>query len=201
VTDAVSTHDRVIAAAVEAAATYGIARLSMSDVARIAGVSRQTLYKHFPSKDALVTEAVLSQAQEITAEVVLATTGFDDPQTAIEAGIATILRVTSGHPLLHRLIRTEPETLLPLLITGDSPVVHLVRGVVEDIVRRDHPDLDGVTASVLADMGARLVVSYAVNPPVEPPAMVAATLARILADAAAGAPPLVPPAAPAEERS
>src|SRR4029077_7954987 len=140
---------------------------------------------------------------EITAEVVLATTGFDDPQAAIEAGITTILRVTNEHPLLHRLIRTEPESLLPLLISGDSPVVHLVRGVVEDIVRRDHPDLDDLTASVLADMGARLVVSYAVNPPTDPPQVVATSLARVLAGAAASAnpaPTLTEPAA-AEELS
>jgi len=185
VPDAVSTHEQLIAAAVEAAATHGIARLSMSDVARVAGVSRQTLYKHFPSKDALVTEAVLSQAQEITAEVVLATTEFDDPQAAIEAGVSTILRVTAEHPLLHRLIRTEPESLLPLLITGDSPIVHLVRGVVEDVVRRDHPELDDVTASVLGDMGSRLLVSYAVNPPVQPADVVASILAHVLAGAAA----------------
>jgi AcrR family transcriptional regulator len=203
VSDAISTHDRVIAAAVEAAATHGIARLSMGDVARIAGVSRQTLYKHFPSKDALVAEAVLSQAQEIIAEVVLATTGHDDPQAAIEAGITTILRVTAEHPLLHRLLRTEPESLLPLLITGDSPVVGLTRGVVEDIVRRDHPRLDELTLGVLADMGARLVVSYAVNPPSEPAPVVAASLARILVGAAtsADAPAAPHESAAAEESS
>jgi AcrR family transcriptional regulator len=187
VTDAVSTHDQLIAAAVEAAATHGIARLSMSDVARVAGVSRQTLYKHFPSKDALVTEAVLAQAQEMTAEVVLATTPFDDPLAAIEAGVSTILRITAEHPLLHRLIRTEPESLLPILITGDSPIVQLVKGVVEDVVRRDHPELDEVTSSVLADMGSRLLVSYAVNPPAEPPAVVASIIAHVLAGAAGSA--------------
>ena len=45
---------RLLDAALEAATIHGITKLSMGDVARRAGLSRQTLYRYFPSKDALI---------------------------------------------------------------------------------------------------------------------------------------------------
>ena len=47
---------RLLDAALEAATIHGITRMSMGDVARRAGLSRQTLYRYFPSKDDLINE-------------------------------------------------------------------------------------------------------------------------------------------------
>ncbi len=55
---AVSIEQRLLDAGLEAATIHGIAKLSMGDVARRAGLSRQTLYRYFPSKDALVAAIV-----------------------------------------------------------------------------------------------------------------------------------------------
>ena len=49
---------RLLAAALEAATIHGVTKLSMGDVARRAGLSRQTLYRYFPSKDALIAAVV-----------------------------------------------------------------------------------------------------------------------------------------------
>ena len=53
-----SMGERILVATIEAASVHGIGRLSVADVAKRAGVSRPTVYKHFPSKDALVAAAV-----------------------------------------------------------------------------------------------------------------------------------------------
>ena len=50
--------DRILDAAVEAAALHGIGRMSVADVAKRAGLSRPTVYKRFPSKDELVRATV-----------------------------------------------------------------------------------------------------------------------------------------------
>jgi AcrR family transcriptional regulator len=55
------TADRLEAirrAAIDVAATSGYDEFSMQEVAEVSGVSRTTLYKHFPSKDHLLFEAL-----------------------------------------------------------------------------------------------------------------------------------------------
>lgn len=45
---------RILDATLEAASRQGLSSLSMSDVCRVAGVARGTLYRYFPSKEALL---------------------------------------------------------------------------------------------------------------------------------------------------
>lgn len=104
---------RLLQAALETAALHGIARLSMGDVAKAAGVSRQTLYNHFASKQALVAAVVADQAASIVDQVVAAAERHRDRRAALEAGMAAALHLTRDHSLLDRLVRTEPEALIP----------------------------------------------------------------------------------------
>lgn len=90
--------ETILDAAVAEAALHGIRRLSVVDVARRAGISRPTLYKHFPSKDALVAEAVRREAERLTSSVLDAAAGHDSPERALEAGILAALRLTREHP-------------------------------------------------------------------------------------------------------
>lgn len=181
------TATQILDAAVEVAAIHGIRRLSVSDVAAAAGVSRVTLYKYFPSKDALVTAAVAREADRITAAVVAAAATHDDLPGALETAIATTLRLAREHPLLDRIVRTEPETLLPLLTSDGGPTVPAVRESVETIVGARLPHLDDVTRRRTADALTRLLVSYAVSAPDDPPEVVARSLAALLT-AGVGAP-------------
>ncbi|GAA4730018.1 TetR/AcrR family transcriptional regulator [Nocardioides endophyticus] len=54
----VDTRARIMAAAAELLPRFTIAKLTMEDVARATGISRQTVYKHFRSKDDLVAELI-----------------------------------------------------------------------------------------------------------------------------------------------
>src|SRR2546422_3118149 len=47
------TRRRIVEAAIELHRTKGPARTTLSDVARLAGVQRHTLYRHFPDERAL----------------------------------------------------------------------------------------------------------------------------------------------------
>ncbi|NLD75815.1 MAG: helix-turn-helix transcriptional regulator, partial [Acidimicrobiales bacterium] len=88
-----STRDRILQAGIEAAAIHGIARLTVGDVAKRAGVSRPTLYKHFKSKDALVAAAVEREADRMVKQVIVAELP-DEPHLALSTGISAVLRVT-----------------------------------------------------------------------------------------------------------
>lgn len=186
--DEPDVRDRLLAAALEGATVHGIARLSMADVASRAGLSRQTLYRHFASKEVLVADLVVAETAALIARVVAAAQRHDDPRASLEAAFLTALEAAREHPLLDRLVRTEPETLLPLLTTDGGPVLVQVRGVVEAvlaeraIVPADGGAPDPVELRRFADIVTRLFVSYAISAPDDPPEVVAAALARFLVD-------------------
>lgn len=190
-----STHDLILDAAIESVSLFGLAKMSMSDVATRAGISRPTLYKHFGSKDALVAGTVEREAVGLVAEVLDAAEAHDDAEPSLEAAVVAALRLTREHPLLDRIIRTEPESLLPYLTTdgltvddraaaggggGGAAVLLFVRSATEQLVAAKAPGLDAVTARRLADMVARLLVSYAISAPDDPPEVVARAMSAIL---------------------
>jgi AcrR family transcriptional regulator len=178
-----TTRDRILQAGIEAAAIHGIARLTVGDVAKRAGVSRPTLYKHFKSKGELVAAAVEREADRMVQQVAVAELP-EDPHQALSAGIRAVLRVTREHPLLDRLIRTEPESLLPLILEDGGAVSLRVRGTIEEILVQRFQPVDPVLLRRYADMVTRLVISYAVNAPDDPPELVADVVARVLVDGA-----------------
>ena len=189
------TADTILRAAVEAAAVHGLTRLSVADVAKRAGLSRPTLYKHFPSKDALVAAAVQREASAMADAVRTVVDGIADPRAALDAGILLALRLVRDHPLLDRVVRTEPEVLVPLLTTDASPVTGALRPPVEAMIAGKYPALDAVALRRVADVLVRLLVSYALSAPDDPPEVVASMIATVIVDgvpslAAASAPPV-----------
>src|SRR5215468_8093106 len=93
--------ERILDAAVEAASIHGITRLSVADVAKRAGLSRPTLYKRYPSKQALVSAAVVREASRVIEAVQQAVDAVDrgeGPRAALVAGIGTALRRLRDHP-------------------------------------------------------------------------------------------------------
>ena len=189
--------ERILDAAVEAASVHGIGRMSVADVAARAGLSRPTVYKRYPSKDALVAAAVRREAMRVVDETRLAAAGLEDPRDALTAAVATVLRLAREHPLLDRVVRTEPERLVPLLTTDDGPILGAIRPVIEVVLCARFPTMDTVTCRRVADMLARLLISYALNAPDDPPEVVARVMAAVLVDGAAS---LLPDAGHVEAR-
>jgi AcrR family transcriptional regulator len=179
--------ERILDAAVEAASIHGITRLSVADVAKRAGLSRPTLYKRYPSKQALVSAAIVREAARVIEAVqraVDAVDPSDGPKAALIAGIGTALRLLREHPLLDRIVRSEPEMLVPALTTDDGLVITAVRPPIEAMIADRFDPLDPVTHRRLADMLTRLLISYALDAPDDPPEVVAAVVAAVVVDGA-----------------
>ena len=175
-----AARERILDAAIEAASIHGVSRMSVSDVAKRAGLSRPTLYKHFPSKESLVAAATLREAVRLIDGVVMAADAHDDPRAALEAGVLTALHLTRAHPLLDRVVRTEPESLVPFLVSDGGPVMSAGRGAVEGLIHRKMTGLDDVAVRRVADTLMRLLVSYALSAPDDPPEVVAASIAQFI---------------------
>jgi AcrR family transcriptional regulator len=159
------TADRILAATAAAMQDHGIIRLSLEDVARRAGLSRQTLYRYFPSKQALLDATVLAEEQEFLRRIMDAATAEATFDGALRAAIAVCLRTGREHALLNRLLKTEPESILPLLTTESGPVLNAARAALDHVLRGYFPDAAEEPLRWAADSIARTLVSYVINPP------------------------------------
>ena len=81
---------RILAAASKAIDTHG-ADISIADVARTLGVTRQTVYRYFPSTDALLSAATMNAASGYLDRLADHLAGITDPADAAVEGIASTL--------------------------------------------------------------------------------------------------------------
>jgi AcrR family transcriptional regulator len=81
---------RILAAAGKAIDERG-ADFSIADVARTLGVTRQTVYRYFPSTDALLVAAAVHAAADFLDRLAQHLHGITDPVEAVAEAIATAL--------------------------------------------------------------------------------------------------------------
>jgi len=185
-----TVEERILDATLDVAAIHGLSRLSVGDVAKRAGLSRQTLYKHFTSRDELVSRTVIREAGRIVEQVTAAAALHEGPVASLEAAIIETLHLVRGHPLLDRLVATEPEALLPLLIGGEWGVPEAIRAISQQFIEEQVPGVSETEACSAADMLSRMLISYAVRPPDLPSEMVARFLSTAIVAGLTNAPTL-----------
>jgi AcrR family transcriptional regulator len=138
----------------------------MLDVARSAGVSRQTLYNEFGSKDALAEALALREAERFIAgnERFLDASHFDRPVDAVAAVTAWTLQQAADNPLLKAALTNDAGALLPFLTTRGEPVVVRARASMERYLHEHWPHLPDGDVALAAEALARLTISYLVLP-------------------------------------
>jgi AcrR family transcriptional regulator len=183
------TLTRILDATLAVIDRKGLARLSLEDVAAEAGVSRQTVYRYVGGRDGLITATILREEEvfltALRAEVDIAIGGPGEPpitlRRALTAAIRTSLLQARQHPLLGRLLDTEPEALLPFLVDGKGPVLSAAKTVVVDLLGSLVPHLDPVELDRVGEACTRLLVSYAISPPDDDLDALAVSLAELIA--------------------
>jgi TetR/AcrR family transcriptional regulator len=142
---------------------YGARRANVEDVARAAGVSRSTLYRAYPNKDALLDAVLMRQFDEFLAQLDKVASGLSPREAVVECftrGIA----LTREIPLLARLVESEPE-----IITGvggaaqTSPVLNAADQVARTL-RRSGATMPDDELHVVAELMLRLAYTYLLNP-------------------------------------
>ena len=160
---------RVLDAALVAFLDFGIKRTSMVEVARRCGLSLATLYRRFASKSDLIQAVGLRQTREFVEQVDAALQQVDRDAGAEEQIVELFAAFITGlrdNQLVHRLLATEPELVLPYLTTKGAPVLELGRDYVAEFITRLQqegklPDYD---PEPLAEMIARTALSLALTP-------------------------------------
>ena len=153
--------DRVTAAALDQFADFGIRRSTIDDVARRAGVSRVSVFRRVASKQGLVEIVIAREIRRGMSELDAAWDGGQSLEERLVRGFSFVVRYVSGHPLFDRLLRSEPEFLLPLLTVDGGPVLALYRSLIADRLRVEIRAGRAATADVdvAAEVIARLALS------------------------------------------
>ena len=109
---------RILAAASKTIDAKG-ADFSIADVARALGVTRQTVYRYFPSTDALLVAAAVHTAGDFANQVEAHLRGITDPVDAVAEAIATVLEWLPKDKHLGLLIGPDRPNLHIESVTGD----------------------------------------------------------------------------------
>ena len=172
--------DAVLDVATDLLATYGVRRVSLSDLSTTAKVSRQSLYRWFGDRDGVVRAVLVRERDRFVEAALAAAADEPDLRQGLEAVIGETLRMAATHPLLNRLRTSDPEVLLPLLASADNVVTATVSAVAVEFITTRVPEADPARVSEAADVYTRLTVSYLLNPPTIPPARLAAIAAAVV---------------------
>jgi AcrR family transcriptional regulator len=164
-----STRDALLDAAYDAAVAGTWSTTRMADVAAAAGVSRQTLYNEFGSKDGIAAALSARETERFLAGTARAVDGHADPVDAVRAAVAWTLAAAAENPLLEAVLTGTAPELLPYLTTHADAVYGVAVDRIAGHIAARSADTDQSRIALAAEVSVRLTVSYLVSPrgPVE----------------------------------
>lgn len=151
---------RLLAATVVCLGRYGIAKTTVDDAAREAGVARATVYRTFPAgKDQLIAEAITWAVGQFFSELAVAVADAPDFPTLLEQSLIHAHRAVEDHVVLQKVLETEPERLLPQLTQSAPQVQEVLRDYLAERLEGEAL-LPGVDRGQAADWLARMGLSF-----------------------------------------
>ena len=139
----------------------------MTPVARAAGVSRQTIYNEFGSRQALVEAYISHEIENLIAEVERSVrANAHDPGAALQAAFGLFLRLASDEPVIQMITSDAGEDQLVPLLTklGRAIADERITRLIVDV----WPRVDASDAELVAESLVRLAISHALSPTSDP---------------------------------
>ena len=161
------TTARVLDAAYEEFSLVGIRRTTMEDVARRAGVSRVTVYRHVANKDALVEQVLRREFQRYAMDYVAEMQEADRAVDRIVHGYLRTIQAVRSNPLLSKLLAVELDELVASMAGSAEHVLSLARIFVAHLLRMEQAAgeiADDIDVDVVAELMVRVAVSFVLIP-------------------------------------
>lgn len=168
----VTTHGRLVEAAVRLTTERGWANVTMAKLADEVGVSRQTVYNEIGTKPALAQAMV---RRELERFLHLVNAAFDRNPTnlveAIRSTVREVLQYAQDNRLLHAVVSAThgaDTELLPLLTTHSQGLLEAAKAVVVERIKPYPIGLDPDDIDAAIDMVVRVVLSHVMQPSAPP---------------------------------
>jgi AcrR family transcriptional regulator len=141
-------------------------QITMAEIAAAAGVSRQTLYKEFGSRDEFGQAFVIHEGERFLDAVEAAVREhLDDPRAAVGAALETFLRTAGEDPLVRILLSDDGAGgMLPFVTTQGMPVVQWATARLTATIEAGWPEAPADKARLLAETLVRLAISHVTAP-------------------------------------
>ncbi len=156
--------ERIIEAAYECAARNGIAKTTVEDAARIAGVSRATVYRYFHGgRDELIREAVGWETGRFIDRLAVEVGNSESLTELLERSLKVASRMLDEHEVLQKVLATEPDQLLPYLTLESARVIDKICSLTEPFLEElELPP--GTNPESVAGYLARMLLSFTLSP-------------------------------------
>lgn len=155
---------RVLESTYACVADRGLAKTTVEDVAREAGISRATVYRLFPGgRDQVVHDMIAHETASFFLDLAAVVESCDTVTGVVAEALVHAHRAVEEHKVLQILLAHEPERLVPVVASEAARLLPQVAAFVEPYLRRARlrPGVDPVDA---ADYVARLVLSLINSP-------------------------------------
>ena len=178
-----SPEERILDAAEHLMRTFGLKRWSMEDVAEHAAIGRTSVYRAFSTRDELVHAVLARELRGSIGSIVAAATRSASVEDGIiEGAIAGLAFLRNS--LVEQLLRSDPSTILPFLTTKAGPLITITRDFLVAQARAVGADLAEEHVEELAEIAARLGLSFILTRetvfPVDDDAALRTSLRRVL---------------------
>ena len=140
--------------------------ITMADIASAAGVSRQTLYNEFGSRDEFAQAFVITEGARFLDEVEQAIAeNAHDGREALGSALEHFLESASHDPFVRMLVSDDGTGgLLPLVTTQSQPVVGWAAERLAGAIEATWPRAKPRDVALLAETLVRLAISYVTSP-------------------------------------
>lgn len=156
--------ERIVEAAYECVARSGFQKTSVEAAARQAGLSRATVYRTFPGgRDELLAAVVAWEHGRFFARLYDEVREAGSLEEVLTLGIVFAHRDVAAHEVLQRVLRSEPELLLPKLTVEAAGAQRMIAAFLEPYLANERL-APGVDRSEAADFLARMALSYIASP-------------------------------------
>ena len=156
--------ERLLVATYDCVARWGLAKTTVEDAAREAGVSRATVYRYFPGgRDELIGAVVGWEFARFFLRLYDEVHESETLEEVMERGLAFAHNAILNHEVLQRILQTEPEILVPRLTVEANETHTLIAAFLVPYLVR-HGMAEGAELDAAADFLARMVLSYIGSP-------------------------------------
>lgn len=162
-----TTRDKILDASLQVFERSGLAGATMGQIAAKAKVGRATLYRHFDSKEDVLQALVLREARELFGRMEEAAGAEDTPEALLEGVLPVAFGFFQGHRLFQRVLRKEPEFVLPYLTIRSEGLLTAAIDFMEPFLERAKKKAGlQVEPRVAAEWACRIILSMLTTPSV-----------------------------------
>lgn len=160
--------ERLLDAAYQAVTASGWPKVRMAQIAEGAGVSRQTVYTEFGSKDKLGQALVMREVERFLLGIQEQLDAHrEDMQGAVAAAVRFTLDRAGDNPLLKSVLvgaRGGQDDLMAFLTTRSEPLLETASTMLTAYAEEAWPFIDAFSRGLAVEAVVRMTVSHIVQP-------------------------------------